>query len=119
MVTRVLTFEHADGSLEHLTSQVPQDGGEPELLSWADHIWKRGADGRYRIQSVWVPDREEFDSSHFTRTDVSDLQEGFRSRLARVEAALGDLLVLLGERPGDPEKLEGTIARAKEALGHG
>jgi len=80
METRVLTFEHADGSLEHLTSQVPKDGGDPELLSWADHIWKRGADGRYRLASIWSPDRETFESVLYDQADLADLAVGIERR---------------------------------------
>ena len=74
MVTRVLTFEHADGALEHLTSQAPEDGSDPQLLSWANHIWQRGADGRYRLASVWVPDREEFNSAILDEEDVEAMR---------------------------------------------
>lgn len=78
METRVLTFEHPDGSLEHLTSQVPKDEGDPELLSWAENIWKREANGRYRLASIWSPDREAFGSSHFDETDLEDLSVGLK-----------------------------------------
>lgn len=85
MVTRVLTFEHPNGTVEHLTSQVPPDadGGMmlPALLSWAGNLWKRGdGDGIYRLASVWVPDREEFTSTIFDEEDV----EAMRIREAKL-----------------------------------
>lgn len=78
MVTRVLTFEHPDGVVEHLTAQVPpdSDGGMmlPALLSWGGHVWKRDDDGVFRIASIWVPDREEFTSTILDEEDVEAMR---------------------------------------------
>lgn len=85
MKTTVLTFEYEDGVLEHLTSQAPEDGSTIELISWGGHVWKRGADGRYRIASIWVPDREKFDSTIFDSEDVEAMKE--RATRHAVESA--------------------------------
>lgn len=79
MVTRVLMFEHANGTVEHLTAQVPPDadGGMmlPALLAWGGQVWKRGdGDGTYRLASIWVPDREEFTSSILDEEDIEAMR---------------------------------------------
>lgn len=85
MKTTVLTFEHEDGVLEHLTSQAPEDGSTIELISWGGNVWKRGADARYRLASIWVPDREKFDSTIFDSEDVEAMKE--RATRHAVESA--------------------------------
>lgn len=85
MKTTVLTFEYEDGVLEHLTSQAPEDGSAIELISWGSHVWKRSADGRYRIASIWVPDREKFDSTIFDSEDVEAMKD--RATRHAVESA--------------------------------
>lgn len=85
MKTTVLTFEYEDGAVEHLTSQAPEDGSAIDLISWGSHVWKRGADGRYRIASIWVPDREKFDSTIFDSEDVEAMKE--RATRHAVESA--------------------------------
>ena len=85
MVTCILMFEHADGRVEHLTSQVPPDGKLlPTLLCWAGQLWQRSEGvGVYRLASVWVPDREEFTSTMLDEEDI----EAMRIREAQIAIA--------------------------------
>lgn len=113
MEKKTLRFEHPDGVTEEASFQMPPD---ESLVSWGGSLWQRSlADNVYRLRLVWVPDVEEYTSEHLTEFDL----EKFRGRLAKLAAALVDMLVLVGAEPLDAsvESVAGTIKRAKEALG--
>lgn len=118
MVTRVLTFEHANGVVEHLTAQVPPDadGGMmlPTLLAWGGHVWKRSEGDVFRIASIWVPDREEFTSAILDEEDVEAMrvQEAFKAANEARKIAM-EIATLVAE------EVHGLDVSHSESMQHG